>query len=302
MNHVLCFRSLFPCLHPPAAADLQPAPREGYPRGMATDNLLGEFLKARRARVAPSGRELAVSGRRRVAGLRRDELARLAGISEPYLTRLEQGVDRHPSAQVLQALARALDLDADTTAHLYSLAAPEPEPESATATAPEVSEDVHRLLDAWADSPAYVRNRRFDVLAANKPARALAAMYEPGSNLAREVFFSSQARALLVDWPLIAEQTVAALRAEADLRDPRMVELIAELETNEDFRRLWTKHDARPSRDELKRFSHPEVGEMALRRQALTVGGAEQQVIIVYQATPGTPSADALERLVRGGS
>lgn len=100
-----------------------------------------------------------------------------------------------------------------------------------------------------------------------------------------------------MDWPEIAEQTVAALRAEADPRDPETVRLIAELETDEDFRRLWAMHDARPSRDELKRFAHPIVGELALRRQALTVGGAEQQVIIVYQAAPGSASEDALSRL-----
>lgn len=271
---------------------------------MASDNLLGEFLKARRAQVAPSGRDLAVSGRRRVAGLRRDELARLAGISEPYLTRLEQGVDRQPSPQVVRALARALELDADTSAYLQSLVAPMPDPASDLVPdkGSDVSSDLHRLLDAWTDSPAYVRNRRFDVLAANKPARALAAMYEPGRNLVREVFFSLEVRHLLPDWPQIAEQTVAALRAEADLRDPQTVELIAELEADEDFRRLWARHDARPSRDELKRFAHPEVGELSLRRQALTVGGAEQQVIIVYQATPGSRSADALARLLTDGS
>jgi hypothetical protein len=90
---------------------------------------------------------------------------------------------------------------------------------------------------------------------------------------------------------------VAALRAEADLRDPQTVRLISELQENEHFRRLWARHDARPARDELKRFAHPDVGELALRRQALTVAGAEEQVIIVYQAEPGSPSADALARL-----
>ncbi|MFI6564147.1 helix-turn-helix domain-containing protein [Streptomyces sp. NPDC050534] len=259
---------------------------------MAADNVLGEFLKARRGRVAPAA-GLAGPGRRRVAGLRREELAQLAGISEPYLTRLEQGVDRHPSPQVLRALARALELDADAAAHLSALAAPDP-------VAPlesEVSPDVHRLLDAWVDAAAYVRNRRFDVLAANKRARALAPMYEPGHNLARDMFLDPGARQLFPNWPEIAAQTAAALRAEADPRDPRTALLVAELEADADFRRLWARHDAQPSRDELKRFMHPVVGELSLRRQALTVGGAEQQVIIVYQAAPGSSAEAALARL-----
>lgn len=261
---------------------------------MAADNVLGEFLRARRGRVPPSHADLPAHGRRRVAGLRRDELARLAGISEPYLTRLEQGVDQRPSPQVLRALARALELDADASAHLFTLAAPDPGRSPET----EVTPDVHQLLDAWPGSPAYVRNRRFDVLAANKWARALAPMYDPGHNLARDMFLDPRTRQLLPDWPEIAAQTAAALRAEADPRDPRTGRLIAELETDGDFRDLWARHDARPSRDELKRFVHPSVGELALRRQALTVGGAEQQVIIVYQAAPGSSSAAVLARLL----
>ncbi|MCH5676989.1 helix-turn-helix domain-containing protein [Streptomyces gilvus] len=262
---------------------------------MVSDNVLGEFLKARRGRVPPSHAGLALPGRRRVAGLRRQELARLAGISEPYLTRLEQGVDRHPSPQVLRALARALELDADATAYLLSLA---DAPDAERPVESEVSADVHQLLEAWAGSPAYVRNRRFDVLAANKPARALGPMYEPGHNLARDMFLEPAVRQLLPDWPEIAAQTAAALRAEADPRDPTTARLVAELEADEDFRRLWARHDARPSRDELKRFVHPVVGDLALRRQALTVGGAEHQVIIAYQAAPGSPSEAALARLV----
>ncbi|MER5755277.1 XRE family transcriptional regulator [Streptomyces sp. NPDC002088] len=192
---------------------------------------------------------------------------------------------------MLRALARALELDVDTSAHMFVLAASHPVQHAET-------EDVHQLLDTWVGSPAYVRNRRFDVLAANKQARALAPMYEPGHNLARDMFLDPDIRQLLPDWPEIAAQTVAALRAEADPRDPRTARLVAELEANDDFRSLWARHDARPSRDELKRFVHPVVGELALRRQALTVGGAEQQVIIVYQAAPGSPSAAALVRLL----
>ncbi|MQY10013.1 hypothetical protein SRB5_01170 [Streptomyces sp. RB5] len=112
------------------------------------------------------------------------------------------------------------------------------------------------------------------------------------------MFLDPATRGLFPDWPRIAAQTTAALRAEADPHDPRTARLVAELEANDDFRTLWARHDARPSRDGLKRFAHPVVGELALRRQALTVGGAEQQVITVYQAAPGSPSADALARLV----
>lgn len=237
-----------------------------------------------------------LAGRRRVAGLRREELARLAGISEPYLVRLEQGVDRHPSPQVLNSLARALELDADAAAHLFTLAGPGPVPPPSRT---EVAEDVHRLLDAWADRPAYVRDRCFDVLAANKRARALAPMCEPGRNLARSVFLDPESRRLFPDWAEVAAQTAAALRAEADPGDPRTARLVAELERDdEEFRRLWARHEARPARDELKRFAHPVVGGLALRRQALTVGGAEQQVIVVYQAPAGSSSEAALARLL----
>ncbi|MGK5638660.1 helix-turn-helix domain-containing protein [Streptomyces sp. URMC 126] len=261
---------------------------------MAADNLLGDFLKARRGLVDPAEAAVPAGGRRRVTGLRREELARLAGISEPYLVRLEQGVDRHPSPQVLRSLARALGLDADASAHLHALAAPAPVPPPRT----EVSADVHRLLDAWADRPAYVRDRCFDVLAANERARALAPMYEPGSNLARAVFLDPASRRLFPDWAEVAARTAAALRAEADPRDPRTVRLVAELEADEEFRRMWARHETRPARDELKHFAHPVVGSLALRRQALTIGGAEQQVITVYQAMAGSPSESALARLL----
>lgn len=261
---------------------------------MRRGNRLGEFLQARRARIQPGEVGLAGYGRRRVPGLRRDELARLAGVSVQYLTRLEQGVDRHPSPQVLDALATALRLDPDAAAHLRALAAPAParrHPGGAGA-------EVQQLLDSWGGTPAYVRDRRFDVLMANKAAMLLAPMYHPGRNLVREVF-DPTARRLFPDWSHIAEQTVAALRAAADPHDPRSAALVAELRSrDEDFRRLWARYDVRPSRNEIKRFDHPDVGRLTLRRQSLAIAGADDQVIIVYHPEPASPSADALARLL----
>jgi transcriptional regulator with XRE-family HTH domain len=257
------------------------------------DNLLGEFLKARRGRIQPGEAGLAPFGRRRVPGLRRDELARLAGLSPHYLTRLEQGRDRNPSAQVLHALAVALRLDRDATAHLYALAdPPAAAPGSAAAT-----EDIQRLLDSWKETPAYVRNRRFDVLAANKLAMVLSPMYTPGRNLVRDMFLDREVRALFPDWEQVAAQTAAALRAEADPRDPATAALVSSMLSDSRFRSLWADHDVRPVRNELKRFVHPAVGPLSLRRQALSIAGAEDQVIITYQAEPGTASGDALARL-----
>ncbi|MEV6236171.1 helix-turn-helix transcriptional regulator [Lentzea sp. NPDC051838] len=263
---------------------------------MTRDNVLGEFLQARRARVRPDEVGLPAFGRRRVPGLRRDELALLAGVSVQYLTRLEQGVDRNPSAQVVDALATALRLDADATAHLHALAASPSSPATDAAPPPprEATTAVQHLLDSWGSTPAYVRDGRFDVLMANKAAMVLAPLYHPGRNLVRDVFLDPAARTLFPDWPDIAAQTVAALRATADPRDP----LVTELLPHDEFRSLWARHDVRPTRDETKRFNHPDAGLLTLRRQSLTIAGAEDQVIIVYQAEPGSSSADALMKLL----
>jgi hypothetical protein len=157
--------------------------------------------------------------------------------------------------------------------------------------------DIQRLLDSWTETPAYVRSRRFDVLAANKLAMALSPMYTPGHNLVRDMFLDPEVRTLFPDWAEISAQTTAALRAEADLRDPATVELVSAMQSDNRFRSLWASHDVRPSRNELKRFIHPSVGPLVLRRQALSIAGAEDQVIITYQAEPGSASGDALARL-----
>ncbi|MFI7631301.1 helix-turn-helix domain-containing protein [Microbispora rosea] len=271
---------------------------------MPGTNTLGSFIKARRALVRPEDAGLPALGRRRVAGLRRDELAALAGVSLAYLTRLEQGRDRNPSEQVLDALGAALRLDADLTAHLHALARDASRPNGGQARRPRdrPAPGAGSLLDAWVGIPAYLRGRRFDVLAANGPAMALAPMYRPGRNLVRDVFLDPGARALFPQWDAVAAGSAAALRAGADLGDPALRELVEELSAaSEDFRRLWERHDVRPTRDETKEFAHPVAGPLVLRRHSLTVGGADGQVVIAYQAEPGTPSAAALARLTAPG-
>ncbi|MFG1824331.1 helix-turn-helix domain-containing protein [Microbispora bryophytorum] len=273
---------------------------------MPGTNALGSFLKARRALVRPEDAGLPALGRRRVAGLRRDELAALAGVSLAYLTRLEQGRDRNPSEQVLDALGAALRLDADLTAHLHALArdASRPNGGPARRARERPAPGAGSLLDAWVGIPAYLRGRRFDVLAANAPAMALAPMYRPGRNLVRDVFLDPYARALFPQWDAVAADSVAALRAVAgaDLGDPALRELVEELSAaSEDFRRLWERHDVRPTRYETKEFAHPVAGPLVLRRHSLTVAGTDGQVVIAYQVEPGTPSAAALARLTAPG-
>lgn len=261
---------------------------------MNGDNLLGDFLKGRRGRIQADEVGVTSSGRRRVPGLRRDELARLAGLSQHYLTRLEQGTDRNPSAQVLHALATALRLDPDETAHLFALAA-------VPATAREQTvplEEIQELLDAWGRTPAYARDRGFDVVAANKQAMALSPLYTPGRNLVRGIFLDPVAHDLFSDWTEIAAQTAAALRAEGNLSTPATAQLVADLTADEHFRELWANHDVRPTRNELKRFDHPVVGSLTLRRQSLSIAGTDGLVIITYHATPSSPDAEALARLL----
>jgi transcriptional regulator with XRE-family HTH domain len=256
--------------------------------------LLGAFIKGRRGRVSPDEAGLTSSGRRRVPGLRRDELARLAGVSERYLTRLEQGIDHNPSPQVLQALATALRLTSDETAHLFALATAPSAPGEQTVDLAE----IQQLVDSWPSSPAYVRDQYFDVIVANKLALALSPLYTPGQNLVSGIFLDPAARELFPDWPDIAAHTAAALRAEADLHAPRTAQLVDDLMTDDHFRDLWGQHDVRPTRNELKRFDHPVVGPLSLRRQSLSVAGADGLVVITYHAEPSSPTADALTRLL----
>jgi transcriptional regulator with XRE-family HTH domain len=261
-------------------------------------NLIGEYLRARRELIRPEDVGLRGNGHRRVPGLRRDELAMLAGVSTEYYTRLEQGRDRRPSPQVLDAIARALGLDEDATAHLHALGAPQ----IPRRRRPErVRPGVQLLLDAWHQTPAYVQGPLQDVLAANRLAVALSPIFSPGGNIIRSVLLDPAVQAFLPDWQDRIGSLVAALRLMVgpDVDDPRLTELVGELSVKSDlFRRLWSRHDAKPHPGGgLHRMRHPLVGDLELHYEKFAVTGADGQLLVVYRAAAGSASADALTLL-----
>ena len=261
-------------------------------------NLIGEYLRARRELIRPEDVGLHDNGHRRVPGLRRDEVAMLAGVSTEYYTRLEQGRDRRPSPQVLDAIARALGLDDDATAHLHALG---------TSQAPRrrrperVRPGVQSLLDAWHHTPAYVQGPFQDVLAANRLATALSSVFTPGANVLRSVLLDPAVQDFLPGWQNRVGSLVAALRVMVgpDVDDPRLTDLVGELSVKSDlFRRLWSRHDAKAHpAGGVHRMRHPLVGDLELHYEKFAVTGADGQLLVVYHAVPGSPSADALALL-----
>ena len=278
------------------------AARNVLTMGNGNGKRLGEYLKARRGLVTPQEAGIAVRDTRRVPGLRRDEVAQLAGISLDYYVRLEQGRDQNPSAQVIDALARALNLDAAATAHLYSLANPLPgTPALGTSpTTVTVADSTHRLIDMWSDVPAVVQNRYMDVLVANALATAMAPMYTPGNNLLRCTFLSRDVRTRYPDWDDLALRAVAGLRALAghEEDDPYLADLVDELcRGSENFRTLWARHDVSPPPGGTVEINHPAVGRLSLRYERLGLSGDDGTLLIVHLADPGSPSERALRQL-----
>ncbi|MER7986771.1 helix-turn-helix transcriptional regulator [Streptomyces noursei] len=271
---------------------------------MNSANPLGEYLRARRALVKPDDAGLPVSPRRRVAGLRREEVATLAGVSADYYVRLEQGRERNPSVQVVEALARALQLDDEATDHVHRLATPAPacvrSRGRGRARSEEVSPVLLQLMTTWHRTPAVVLGRRLTVLAHNSLGRALFAGHTHSGDLVRLVFLDPDARAFYPDWERVAANTVSGLRtaAGADPDDPELIAMVGELSLKSaEFRRLWARHDVRQKTHETKRFGHPLVGELILAYESLTVNSAPGQQLVVYQAAPGSPSEEALALL-----
>ncbi|MDO8210375.1 helix-turn-helix transcriptional regulator [Conexibacter sp. CPCC 206217] len=268
---------------------------------MPDDNRLGAFLRARRELVTPEQAGVTAYGRRRVPGLRREELAMLAGVSAAYYVRLEQGRDRHPSEQVIDALARVLQLDDDALEHLRALAAPTTRRRRSASARPErVRPELARLVAAQ-PTPATVLSRHMDVLAANALASALHPSYRAGRNIVRDVFLDAGARAQYVDVPRRCASSVASLRAAvgADLDDPRLTELVGELSLKSDeFRRLWARHDVHEKSGGSKSYDHPQLGELTLAYQSFNVPGTAGQLLLIYTAPPDSAAEQSLALLV----
>jgi transcriptional regulator with XRE-family HTH domain len=271
---------------------------------------LREFLRVRRARLRPEDVGIQTTGNRRVPGLRREEIASLAGMSVDYYVRLEQGRDLTPSPSVLDALARALRLDDIEREHLYSLVRPAAPPTRAGRDAGGSGVDgpapirpgVRLLLDGI-PTPAFVIGRRLDILATNRMARAMLADFDVrpvrDRNHARWIFLDPATRELYVDWPVVARENVAILRRDAGRypHDTELQALIGELAVaSPEFRTWWAEHDVLARNYGTKRYRHPVVGPMTVHYEASALGDEDQQ-LYVYSVEPGTPSADAMALL-----
>lgn len=262
----------------------------------AADRALGEFLHARRAALRPQDVGMASHGVRRVAGLRREEVAVLADVNVDYYARLEQGRERHPSPQVVDALAHALRLRPDARAHLHRLAGTPPADRPATDL---VGPDLQRLLDGFADCPAFVVNTALDILAANPRARALHSPFSPADNLARMVFLDPAARPFYADWTSTSRATAGHLREASGVApdNARLRDIVRTLTARSpDFARLWTTHDVLAKTRDAKQLRHPVAGPLSLTYQSFDVRAAPGQQLIVYQPA-GPDAARALAAL-----
>jgi transcriptional regulator with XRE-family HTH domain len=260
--------------------------------------VLGDYLRARREQLRPDDVGLVPGTRRRVLGLRREEVAMLAGISSDYYLRLEQGRDKHPSTQVVDALARALQLDTKATEYLHQLARKSSR-SSARHAADTVADNLDRLIDQFS-MPAIVASRYQDVLAANPIARALSPGFAPGENFLRWRLLAPAAREFFVDWDEATEVAVSGLREIAgnDPDDSRLRALVDELSATSDrFRELWARADV-GYRTGVIRMRHPKVGDLHLYRNRLNVPHSGGQHVLVYHPEPGSESAKALEALI----
>ncbi|WP_104138718.1 helix-turn-helix transcriptional regulator [Arthrobacter sp. ZGTC131] len=276
---------------------------------MTNASELGEFLRIRRAALRPEDVGLLNYGTRRVPGLRREELAMLAGVSNTYYTRLEQGLSNNASEAVIEAIARALNLSTDERAHLLRLARPVKAKRRTRTTPDKVRPGTLRLITSLAATPAVVLGRRSEVLAWNQIGHRLVAGHldfdAPGTpsarpNMTRMLFLDHHTRELYSEWKEEATRAVASLRLVAGRTtdDPEMASLVGELTMkSEEFAALWGKHPVANCMSGLKRIHHPEVGPLELQFEVLSLPDDSGQRVLMYTADPGTPAFESLQLL-----
>jgi transcriptional regulator with XRE-family HTH domain len=273
-----------------------------------TSKEIREFLTSRRGRITPEQAGLRTYGSspRRVPGLRREEVALLAGVSVDYYTRLERGNAAGVSDTVLEAIVRALQLDDTERAHLFDLARAAQPSTTRRRRRPrqQLRPSVQHMLDAMSGVPAFVRNGRLDIVGANGLFRALYSQHFDDAaqpqNTARFLFLDPRATAFYVDWDRVAHDVVAVLRAEAgrDPYDRELSDLVGELSTRSElFRKLWAAHNVRSHDTGLKRFHHPVVGELNLTFESMELVADPGLTMTVYAAEPGSRSQEALNLL-----
>jgi transcriptional regulator with XRE-family HTH domain len=287
-------------------------PASEFDAGQQIDRRTGlsEFLRTRRARLKPEDVGLPGFGRhRRVPGLRREELAQLAGMSVAYYTRLEQGNGHNVSVEVLDAIAGALRLTDAEHAHLRHLAQPREHKKKPSSRPQSVRGALWQLLDSMDGVPAYIVGRRSDILAWNRMALALfgdwSQLPAQQRNWARLVFLSPAYRDLFADWESKAADIVGSLRMDAGCHpdDPQLSALVGELSVKSaDFRRLWARHDVKERSHGTKRLSHPLVGELTLSFEIFKIPDDQEQSLCLYDAEPGSRSAEALHLLANWGT
>ncbi|MFE2149766.1 helix-turn-helix transcriptional regulator [Streptomyces lavendulae] len=268
------------------------------------DNDLSGFLQSRRARIRPEEVGLPSHGRRRVPGLRREEVAQLAGVSVDYYVRLEQGRGRNASDAVLEAIGRVLWLDDTEQAHLRDLIRPaRAARRAASRDRQSVRPGLQLLLDGMCGTPAFVLGRRMDVLAWNALADAIGGFSRKPSaerNQARQVFLDPSAPVCYPDWAAVAAETVAYLRLDAGRHpdDPALSALVGELAVkSEDFRRLWADHQVKEKTYGVKRMVHAVGGELEFGYETLALPGDPDQLLVAYTAVPGSATAERLALL-----
>jgi transcriptional regulator with XRE-family HTH domain len=270
--------------------DTRPDPVEG----------LGQFLRSRRERVGPTEVGLSGSGRRRVPGLRRDEVATLAGVSPSYYSRLEQGRELSPSVRVLEAMARVLRLTEVDRLELFRLARPTDRRTKSPSRVERVHPHLRQLIESWTRTPAFIIGHAQDLLATNALADALYRDFAQHDNVLRMLFLDPAAKTFYRSPERAKDRAVADLQqtAASTPEDPRVLELVGELSVRSgEFRSLWAREYTRVPPYEVKRMRHSVVGDLELRHEALNIRSTPGQQLIILQAEPDSPSADGLALL-----